>query len=315
MKRTELSALHAVVAVATHRNFRAAAAELGSSPSALSHAVSALEQRMGVRLFHRTTRSVSLSEAGRGFLARVAPALKEIEGAIGETSALGPTPSGTLRINASENAAHQLLTLYGREYLRRFPDMRLDVVTEGRLVDIVAEGFDAGVRLASAVPQDMVAARFGPEQRFAVLGSPGYFKGRDIPITPHDLKHHLCVRNRLPSGGLWRWEFERHGDQISLDVDGPVTLDNNLLRREAALAGVGLVYMSDWTVRKEVQSGRLRAVLPDWTPPLGRLALYYPGNRHVPTGLRALVEVLRAVDAKAGMEDAGPAAEAPHPAA
>ncbi|MGJ7512724.1 LysR family transcriptional regulator [Variovorax sp. GT1P44] len=298
MKRTELSALQAVVAVASHQNFRAAAAELGLSPSAISHAVSALEERMGVRLFHRTTRSVSLSEAGRGFLARIAPALKEIEGAIDSTTALRPTPAGTLRINTSETAAHQLLVTYVREYLKRYPDMRVDMVTEGRLVDIVAEGFDAGVRLSNSVPQDMVAAPFGPEQGFAVVGSPSYFKGREIPRTPHDLQSHQCIRNRLPSGSLWRWEFSKHGDYISLDVDGPITLDNTLLRLEAALAGLGLVYINEWSVRKEVRSGRLLLVLQDWTPPLGRLALYYPGHRHVPAGLRAFVDVLREVDTK-----------------
>lgn len=157
-----------------------------------------------MRLFHRTTRSVALSEAGREFLGRVAPALREIEAAIDTTSALSPRPAGTLRINSSEAAAHQMMAAYVPEYLRRYPDMQVDPVTEGRLVDIVADGFDAGVRLADTVPRDMVAALFGPEQGFVVVGSPGYFKDRAVPVTPHDLRSHRCIRNRLASGAVWR---------------------------------------------------------------------------------------------------------------
>lgn len=300
MKRTELSGLQAVVAVASRNNFRAAAAELGLSASAVSHAVSALEERMGVRLFHRTTRSVALSEAGRDFLSRVAPALREIEGAIDATTASSPRPAGTLRINTSEAAAHQLLTLYVPAFIKRCPDMRVDLVTEGRFLDIVAEGFDAGVRLGNAVPQDMVAAQFGPEQGFVVVGSPAYFKtkGRVAPATPHDLRSHCCVRNRLASGAIWRWDFSRQGEEMSLDVEGVLTLDNNLLRVEAALSGVGLVYMNEWSASKHIQAGRLVRVLSDWTPSIGRLSLYYPGHRHVPAGLRAFVDVLREIDVK-----------------
>lgn len=298
MRRTELSGLQAVAAVAARNSFRAAAAELGLSASAVSHAVSALEERMGVRLFHRTTRSVALSEAGREFLSRVAPALREIEGAIDATSAQSPRPSGTLRINTSEAAAHQLLAAYLPEYLQRWPDMQVDLVTDGRLVDIVAEGFDAGVRLAGSVPQDMVAARFGPEQGFVVVGAPAYLRDRAAPVTPHDLKLHRCVRNRLASGAIWRWEFSRQGEVMSLDVDGPVTLDDNGLRLQAALAGIGLVYMNAWSARPHVQAGRLVQLLQDWTPSIGHLALYYHGHRHVPAGLRAFVQLLREVDAR-----------------
>ena len=298
MKRTELSGLQAVVAVATRSSFRAAANDLGLSASAVSHAVSALEERMGVRLFHRTTRSVALSEAGRDFLSRVVPALREIEVAIDATSAMSPHPAGTLRINTSEAAAHQLLAAYLPEYLLHYPDMQVDLVTEGRLVDIVAEGFDAGVRLASSVPQDMVAAQFGPEQGFVVAGAPAYFQSQAIPDTPLDLASHRCIRNRLASGALWRWEFSRQGEIMTLDVDGPVILDDNGLRLQAALAGIGLVYINAWSARPHIQAGRLVQVLQDWTPTVGRLALYYPGHRHVPTGLRALVELLREVDAR-----------------
>lgn len=300
MKRTELSGLQAVVAVASNSNFRSAAAELGLSASAVSHAVSAIEERMGVRLFNRTTRSVALSEAGRDFLSRVAPALREIESAVDTASAMSPRPRGTLRINTSEAAAHQALVAYVPEYLKRYPDVQVDLVTEGKLVDIVADGFDAGIRLADSVPQDMVAALFGPQQGFVVVGAPAYFKvkGRTIPATPHDLNAHRCMRNRLSSGGIWRWDFSKQGEAISVDVAGPLTLDNNVLRLEAALAGIGLVYMNEWSARKHLQARRLVQVLHDWTPSIGRLALYYPGHRHVPAGLRAFVELLREVDSK-----------------
>lgn len=224
--------------------------------------------------------------------------LKGDAGAIDATSALSPRLTGTLRINTSEAAAHQLLARYLPEYLQRHPDMQIDLVTEGRLVDIVAEGFDAGVRLAGSVPQDMVAARFGPEQGFVVVGAPAYFLGRAVPVTPHDLQAHRCIRNRLASGAIWRWEFSRQGEVMSPDVDGPVTLDDNGLRLQAALAGVGLVYMNAWSAGPHIQAGRLVQVLQDWTPPIGQLALYYPGHRHVPAGLRAFVELLREVDAR-----------------
>lgn len=300
MKRSELAGLQAVVAVASHTNFRSAAAELGLSASAVSHAVSAMEERMGVRLFNRTTRSVALSEAGRDLVSRIAPALREIESAVDTASAMSPRPRGTLRINTSEAAAHQLLVAYVPEFLKRYPDMQVDLVTEGKLVDIVAGGFDAGVRLADSVPQDMVAALFGPQQGFVVVGAPAYFKvkGRTMPITPHDLKAHRCVRNRLSSGGTWRWEFNRQGEAMSVDVAGPLTLDNNILRLDAALAGIGLVYMNEWSARKHVQARRLVQVLQDWTPSIGRLALYYPGHRHVPAGLRAFIDLLRELDSR-----------------
>lgn len=291
--------LQAVVAVAAHSNFRAAASELGVSPSAVSHAVAALESRLGVRLFHRTTRSVALSEVGREFLARIGPALKEIDAAIDVVGERRSTPAGTLRINTSEVAAQQLLRTYIQKFLKRYPDMRVDLVTEGRMVDIIAEGFDAGVRLSDSVPQDMVAVRFGRRQGFVVVGSPSYFKNRKVPRTPHDLLAHQCIRNRLPSGVIWRWEFARRGEQIAMDVNGPLTLDNSALRLEVALNGIGLVYMNEYSARKDIQAGRLVRVLEDWTVPHEQLALYYSGHRHVPAGLRAFVELIREIDAAA----------------
>lgn len=293
MKKAGLVELNAVVAVATHCNFRAAASELGMSASALSHAISALESRMGVRLFNRTTRSVSISEAGKKFLTQIQPALLQISAAMETASENRSMPAGSLRINSSEVAANQLMSAYLYEYLRRYPDMQVELVTEGRMVDIVAEGFDAGIRLANAVPQDMVAIKFGPVQSFVVVGAPSYFEKHSMPDSPHDLKGHSCIRNKLPSGAVWRWEFERLGEEIAVDVDGPLALDSNLLRIDAALQGVGLVYINEWTARPYIETSRLVRVLQNWTPPYEQLALYYSSHRHLPAGLRALVDLIR----------------------
>lgn len=299
MKRPGLFELNAVVAVATHRNFRAAAAELDMSPSALSHAIGTLEKRLGVRLFNRTTRSVSLSEAGEQFLARVRPALREISEAMEAANEFRDTPAGLLRINASDGAGAQFFVPVVLEFLRRYPDMQLDLVTDGRFVDIVAEGFDAGVRLAEAVPQDMIAIPCGPEISFAVVGSPAYFEGREIPGVPGDLLGHECVRVRLPSGMLMRWEFERHGEEMLVDVRGALTLNSHNLLVEAALGGAGLIWTSEWAVAEHLAAGRLVRVLEDWTPSYPGLCLYYPGRRHVPAGLRAFIALIREFNTRA----------------
>ena len=250
---------------------------------------------MGVRLFNRTTRSVSLTEAGEQFLAKVRPALREISEAIDAANAFRDTPAGMLRLNTSEAAARQILTPVVIEFLRRYPQMQVDLVTQGRLVDIVAEGFDAGIRLAEAVPQDMIAIPCGPEQRYAVVGSPAYFKNRTRPGTPGDLVAHECIRGRLPSGAFLRWEFEKRGEQIIVDVKGVLTLDHYELWIEAAQEGVGLAYVNEWSASEEIASGRLIRVLEDWTPSFPGLRLYYPGHRHVPAGLRAFVGLVREI--------------------
>jgi DNA-binding transcriptional LysR family regulator len=293
MRRTGLIELNAVATVANRRSFRAAAAELGMSPSALSHAIASLEQRLQVRLFNRTTRSVSLSEAGELFLARIQPALREIFTAMEQVNDLRDTPAGTLRINTSEGAAEQVLRPVVLKFLKRYPDMQVEIVTDQRLVDIVAEGFDAGIRLAEAVPRDMIALPCGPDQRFAAVASPQYFKGRKKPLTPGDLAEHNCIRYRFSTGTLFRWEFEKRGEELAIDVKGSLTLTSQSLRIEAAVAGLGIIYVNDSSVAKHVASGRLIRVLDDWTPSFPGLRLYYSGHRHVPAGLRAFIAVLR----------------------
>jgi DNA-binding transcriptional LysR family regulator len=293
MSKSGLTEYEAVIAVARRGNFRAAAVDLGMSPSALSHAVAALETRLRARLFNRTTRSVSLSEAGEQFVARVAPALTEIMDAVDAINDLRDTPTGLLRINTSVGAARQIMQPIIFEYLRRHPQMKVDLVTEGRLIDIVLDGFDAGIRLRESVPQDMIAIPFGPDQRYAVVASPEYFRHNPVPETPADIARHHCIRSRLPSGTIYRWEFARCGEEAAIDVQGPLTLDEPSLIIEAACSGLGLAYVAEWNVAEALAAGRLVRVLEDWTPPFPGLCLYYPGRRHVPAGLRAMVNLIR----------------------
>lgn len=292
MNTSGLNELEAILAVARHRSFRAAATELNVSTSALSHSVAALEARMGVRLFNRTTRSVSLSEIGAEFVRTVTPALSTIRMALEQAGNSQAAPSGTLRLNTSAGAAKQVMPLL-LEYMQRYPQMKVDIVTEGRLVDIVAQGFDAGIRLGDSVAQDMIAVDISRPQRFAVLGSPAYFAGRPAPLSPLDLGVHECIRSRMPSGAIYRWEFERHGEAIAVDVQGALTLDNPTLMLEAARAGMGLTYLTEWNAAMDLAEGTLVRVLEEWTPSYDKLRLYYPGRRHVPAGLRALIELIK----------------------
>ncbi|MDR3436772.1 LysR family transcriptional regulator [Telmatospirillum sp.] len=287
---TDLSALAAIVA---HRSFRKAADELGLSPSTLSHMVRTLERNMGVRLLNRTTRSVAPTEAGERLVTRLGPVLRELDAALSEVADFRSHPGGTLRINSSEIAARLLLRSAVPRFLARYPEVSLDLVTEGRLIDIVAEGFDAGIRLGEAVPQDMIAVRFGGEARFVAVASPAYLACHAAPRTPDDLKDHVCIRFRLPSGKPYRWEFAKHNQEMAVDVPGMLTLDHLELMTEAAAAGMGIAYVPDRSAQPYIDRGALVTVLDDWCPAIPGLFLYYPGHRHVPPALRAFIDVLR----------------------
>ncbi len=295
-ERPSLSELSALAAVAAHRSFRKAADELQLSPSTLSHVIRALEARVGVRLLHRTTRSVSATEAGQRLVARLQPVLRDLDLALAEVDSFRDRPSGTLRINSAEGPARLLLATVVPAFLARHPEMSLDLVTEGRLVDIVAEGFDAGIRLGEAVPQDMVAVRFGGPVRFVAVASPGYLAGEGAPQTPDDLSRHHCIRFRLRSGRLFRWEFARHGQELAVEVPGPLILDHVELMAEAAAADLGIAYVPERTADPFVAAGRLVTVLDEWCPRIPGLFLYYPGHRQVPPGLRAFIDVLKQVE-------------------
>lgn len=291
--RPALSDLTAFAAIVNHRSFRKAADELGLAPSTLSHMMRTLESSMGVRLLHRTTRSVSPTEAGERLIARLQPVLRDLDLALAEVDNFRDSPSGTLRINTSEIAARLLLQKVLPVFLTRYPDMQLDLVTEGRLVDIVADGYDAGIRLGEAVPQDMIGVRFGGAVRFIAVASPGYLASRRRPKTPDDLKQHECIRFRLTSGKMFRWEFAKRGQEITVDVPGALTLDHVELMAEAATRGLGIAYISEHSARPWLERGDLETVLDDWCPSIPGLFLYYPGHRHVPPGLKAFIEVLK----------------------
>jgi DNA-binding transcriptional LysR family regulator len=288
--------LEAVVAVARSGGFRAAARELGMSSSALSHAVAALEARLGVRLFNRTTRSVALSAAGEQFVADIAPALAVIRGAIARVDEHRTEPSGVLRLNLALGAARMILVPLVIEYLGRYPKVGVELVTEGALVDVVGKGFDAGLRLAEFVPPDMIAVPINRTLRSIVVGSPGYFQVHGRPRAPADLMNHRCIRARMASGVIYRWEFEKRGESLALDVPGTLILDESDLMLQAALAGQGLAYLTDYAVAEHVAGGQLEKVLEDWSPAYPGLCLYYPSRRNVSAKLRAFIEVVREQD-------------------
>ncbi|WP_410014140.1 LysR family transcriptional regulator [Sodalis sp. C49] len=295
MKNTALFELQAIDAVASAGSFRQAASQLGISPSALSHRVATLESRLGVRLFNRTTRSVSLSQAGEQLLNRVRPALNEIDAAMEGVNRFRLTPSGRLRLNTAEAAARMILRPIVLEFLRRYPDMTVEIVADGRLVDIVAEGFDAGIRLAESVPLDMIAVPCSPPLRFLVVGAPAYFALYGRAQEPGELVRHRCLRSLLPSGAPLHWQFERRGEKRVVNVSGPLTLDNQPLMIDAALAGAGLAWVSESAAAPYLLSGALSPVLEDWCPRFAGLRLYYPGHRLVPAGLRMFIDLIREV--------------------
>ena len=309
MKDLGLRELEAVLAIARRGTFRAAAIECGVSSTALSHLIVKLETSLGVRLFNRTTRSVSLTQAGRLFVDRLGPALQGVRDGVDMVKAQGETPSGAIRINAAIPAAREILSPLILEYLKRYPAMHVDLVTEGRLVDIVAQGFDLGLRVAGLVPNDMIAVSLGAAQRYAVVAAPAYLEGRETPRSPADLHGHECIRVRLPDGSLYSWRFECDGEAVRVDVPGRLTLDEGSVARAAALAGAGIAYLHEFDVRADVAQRRLIPLLTEWTPVIPGLCLYYPGRRHLSAGMSAFIALAREV-ARA-REDRSPRANAP----
>jgi DNA-binding transcriptional LysR family regulator len=285
--------MEAVLGVARHGGFRAAARDLGLSSSALSHAVAGLEERLAVRLFNRTTRSVALTAAGEQFVAGIGPALRAIEQTVDDLGASASEPSGTLRINTSPGAAQMMLQPIICEYGRRYPQVTVEVVTESALVDITGQGFDAGARLADAIPPDMIAVPIFPKLRMIVVGAPAYLAGRRAPSVPADLVEHRCIGMRLASGRLYRWEFERHGETMLIDAPGNLILDATDLILAAAVEGVGLAYVEERGAQPHIAAGRLIPLLDEWSPPFAGLSLYFAGRRHIPRKLQALIDLIR----------------------
>lgn len=296
MTRPSLNDLEAFVAVATRRSFRRAADDLGTAPSTLSHAMRTLEERLGVRLLNRTTRSVSPTEAGMRLLDRLGPALAGLDEALGAVQAFRGTISGTVRINAPRLAATLLVRHILPAMSERFPEVVVDLVVEGRLIDIVAAGFDAGVRLADAIPKDMIAVPFPGVVSFICVASPAYLARFGEPETPEALKHHRCIGHRVPSGKLYRWEFERAGRTMTLDPTGLLILDDEELMVDAAINDLGIAYVASPAAEPALQDGRLRRVLQAWTPASESIGIYYSGHRAVPPPLRALLDVTREIE-------------------
>ncbi|WP_338822045.1 LysR family transcriptional regulator [Bradyrhizobium septentrionale] len=294
MPRHDVNDLIAFLAVARDRSFTRAAARLGVSQSALSHTMRALEERLGVRLLTRTTRSVAPTEAGERLLQGVGPRFEEIEAELAALNALREKPAGTIRINAGEHAAETILWPALEKFLPRYPDIKVELTVDNGLANIVAERFDAGVRLGEQLAKDMIAVRIAPDFRMVVVGAPTYFKRRERPKRPQDLTQHTCINIRLPThGGIYAWEFEKRGRAIKVRVDGQLVFNSTALRIKAALAGLGLAYVAEDQVEAQLAKGQLVQVLDDWCAPFPGYHLYYPSRRQSSPAFALLVDALR----------------------
>ncbi len=294
MPDSNLNDLRAFIAIARERSFTRAAAKLGVSQSALSHSLRGLESRLGLRLLNRTTRSVSPTEAGERLLHRVGPHFEEINAELTALGELRDKPSGTIRITATGHIADAILLPKLKKFLADYPDVKVEIVTDMRLVDIVAQRFDAGVREGEQVARDMVAVRIGPDLRMAVVGAPSYFMKRPLPKNPQDLTTHNCINLRLPTrGGLYAWEFEKRRRALNVHVDGQLIFSDAEQLLHAALAGFGLAYVLEDAARPFMDDGRLIRVLGDWCPPFPGYHLYYPSRRQHSAAFALLVEALR----------------------
>ena len=298
MRTDDATALRAFRLIARHGSFTRAAAEMEVTASALSQALRQLETHVGVRLLHRTTRRVGLTEAGRAFLERIAPALSEIDAAVEALRQHGDRPVGTLRIAVPQMVLDHLIAPTLADFMRAWPELKLDVHVENRLTDLIAEGFDAGIRLGERLARDVVAVPLGGPQRAVVVGSPRYFRRHRKPLHPRELAEHDCVRFRFNSGAIYRWEFAHptgpsKGQWFELDVEGPLTTNEPAMAIRAAIDGLALTHMLEPAVRAAIAAGQLETVLDDWLPPFDGFYLYYPSRLQVPPKLRVFVEHLR----------------------
>ncbi len=294
MARGNVNDLVAFLAVARERSFTKAAAQLGVSQSALSHTIRGLEERLGLRLLTRTTRSVAPTAAGERLARTVGPRLEEIDSELVALSELRAKPAGTIRITAGEHAANSVLWPALEKLLPGYPHIKVEVVIDYGLTDIVAERYDAGIRHGDIVAKDMIAVRIGPDMRMAVVGAPSYFEKRKRPRTPQELTAHDCINLRLPTrGGLYAWEFEKDGRELRVRVEGQLVFNNLGLRLSAALAGFGLAYLPEDQVKPHLSSGALIRVLGDWCPPYSGYHLYYPSRRQPTPAFALLVDALR----------------------
>jgi DNA-binding transcriptional LysR family regulator len=294
MQRENFNDILAFLAVAQERSFTRAAAKLGISQSALSHTITGLEARLGLRLLTRTTRSVSPTEAGERLLLTVGHRFEEIETELQALSELREKPAGTIRITATDYAADTILWPKLAKFLREYPDIKIEIIIDYGLTDIVAQRYDAGVRSGEQVAKDMIAVRIGPDMRMAVVGAPSYFAHRSQPKKPQDLNDHSCINLRLPThGGLYAWEFEKDGRELKVRVEGQLVFNGTFQMLNAALAGFGLAYVPEDLAQPHVAKGRLKPVLEAWCPLFSGYHLYYPSRRQSSTAFALLVDALR----------------------
>jgi DNA-binding transcriptional LysR family regulator len=294
MQRGNLNDFLSFLAVAREKSFTRAAAKLGVAQSTLSHTIRELEARLGVRLLARTTRSVALTDAGERLFGTVAPRLDAIDAEVAALSELRDKPAGLIRITAGEHSAQAVLWPALAKLLPAYPDITVEIVVDYGLTNIVAERYDAGVRLGEQVARDMIAVRIGPDMRMAVVGSPAYFARHPRPKTPQELTAHRCINLRLPTyGGIYAWEFEKDGRELKVRVEGPLVFNNLALRLNAVLSGLGLAYLPEDQVRTHIKEGKLVRVLADWCPAFSGYHLYYPSRRQPTPAFALLVNALR----------------------
>lgn len=294
MRGNNFNDITAFLAVASERSFTKAAGKLGLSQSALSHTLRGLEERLGIRLLTRTTRSVAPTEAGERLLQTLGPRFEEIDAELAALSELRDKPAGTIRITATEYAVDTLLWPKLAKFLAKYPDIKVEAISESALTDIVTQRFDAGVRIGEQVAKDMIAVRIGPDMRMAVVGAPSYFRRQAEPKKPQDLINHRCINLRLPTqGGLYAWEFEKGARKLKVRVEGPLTFNGSYQMLNAALAGFGLAYVPEDLTQPYLAKGRLKRVLEDWCPPFSGYHLYYPSRRQTTPAFALLVEALR----------------------
>ena len=293
MKRADLPALAIFASVAAERSFRGAARLLGISVSAVSHAVNGLEESIGVRLLARTTRSVAPTEVGERLLSQLSPALASITEAVEAAAASQDSVSGMIRLTVPRSAAEQLVVPLTVRFMRAYPSVTVEIVVEDGFVDIIAAGFDAGVRLGESLHQDMIAAPLGPPLRPAIVAAPSYLLTHQVPLTPQDLHEHACIRRRFAGGGLYRWELERDGEVVQVTVDGPLILNEDRLIVESALQGAGLAYCFEEQVAEHIAAGRLVRVLEPWCQSFPGFFFYYPSRKLLRPPLRAFIDFAR----------------------
>ena len=293
MLPNRLSILAAFQAIAEERSFTKAAKRLGVSPSAMSHAIRGLEEDIGVRLLSRTTRSVAPTVAGEQLLARLRPALADVQDALDQLSGLRDQPAGRVRLLVPRLAGTMVIGPKLARFTRDYPDVVLDITADDSRLDIVAEGFDAGIHFGEYIQKDMIAVRVSPDHRAAIVGAPSYFRSHPKPKTPHDLLQHRCINFRHGSAGLYRWEFDKGRKSLSVAVNGPLIVDDVEILIRAAIDGIGLAFISDERVMPQIAGGELIRVLEDWCQPFPGFFLYYPSRRQQPAALSALVGALR----------------------